>query len=327
MAEAIESIDISKQASFYQKKITTLVIFKGQIFLKLGYLENAYEFFTKVQSVISGSVSAPKNDVESVLHMSFAEAVDYLECVLGIVSVDLELSRFQEVEAILTRCEKVISTLFRSKDSDMARRVKILRLQLAKETLDFELRNKVADELSDIYQNYDHYRLLRCEDFMKFVQERVAYLLDDCKTDSALARVDNILTVLDDKKSRYWVDQFKMLQARCLTTLRKPHKAYDILQEILQNRVLKLPEGHKMKDYRLFIEIHLALADLYYYREEYKNSIKCLKFVVQDYYKNNKLFKTLPITETLKMAIISLDISNAARKLPDFDMAQRYLKS
>lgn len=260
VAEAIESIDITKQASLYQRKITSLVIFKGQIFYKLGYLENAYQFFTNVQTVIAGSPDSKQNDFESILHMPYSQAVDYLECALGIIAIDIELSRFDLAERSLKKCSEVVDIIFRSKDSDMNRRVKILWLNLAKDKLNFEMRNQIADDLSNIYQNYDHYRLLRCEDFMQFVKERIIYLIDDCKHDSALVRVENILTVLDEKKTRYWYDQFRILLAKCLITLRKPQKAYEILQDILHNRVIRKDEAPKMKDYRLFVDIHLQLG-------------------------------------------------------------------
>lgn len=259
VAEAIESIDISKKATIFQKKITSLVIFKAQIFYKLGYLENAYEFFIKVQSILSES-GDNKIDIEAAQHMSFGEASDFLECVLGAASVDIELSRFDRAEGILTRCEKIIGYIFRSKDSEMARRMKIMRLQIARDLLNFKARSELAEQLSDIYQSYDHYRLLRCDDFMQFVKERVCYLADDCKFDAALVRVENIIKVLEERKNIYWLDQFRVLQAKCLLGLRKPRKAYEILQEILHNRVLKKDSAAKLKDYRLFIEVHMQLG-------------------------------------------------------------------
>lgn len=287
-----------------------------------------------VQHVISGKPDTQKNDFEAVLHMPFSEAVDYLECALGIIAIDIELSKLDEAEAGLQACFRVVSILFRSKDSDMARRIKILWLNLAKDKLNFELRNQVADELSDIYQNYDHYRLLRCEDFMQFVKERIVYLIDDCKHDEALVRVENILTVLDIKKARYWHDQFRILLAKCLINLRRPQKAYDILQEILHNRVIKKDETPKMKDYRLFVDVHMELgmafvdlADYYYSKEEYKSSLKCLKYTIMEYFNNEKLFDTLKMTECLRMANITLEVTSVLRKMHDFDGASKYLKS
>lgn len=259
VAEAIESIDISKKPSIYQKKITGLVIFKAQIFLKLGYLEDAYGFFSKVQAILADA-GETHPEVESAQHMAFSEAVDYLECILGQVAVEIELSKYEKAKTILDRCDKVINGIFRSKDSEMARRIKIFRLQIARDTMDFEGRSKIADELSDLYQSYDHYRLLRCDDFMHFVKERVAYLAEECKFDAALVRVENIIKVLEERKAHYWLDQFRILQARCLLGMRRPRKAYEILQDILHNRVLKKDSAPKMKDHRLFLDVHLQLG-------------------------------------------------------------------
>lgn len=258
VAEAIDAIDISKKASTYQKKITSLVIYKGQIFLKLGYLDDAHVFFTRVQSILTDE-NATKNNIDNVLHMTLSEAVDYMECVLGICAINIEMSKYKEAEATLAKCEEVIPKLFQAKDNDLARRVKILRLTIARDTLDFKMRNEVGDQLSAIYQKYDHYRLLRCEDFMLFVKERIMYLIDDCKYDMALLRVENILSVLDSKKSSYWYQQYRLLQAKCLINMRKAYVAYEILQELLQNSFLKkdLPS---LKDYRLFVDVHLGLG-------------------------------------------------------------------
>lgn len=255
VAEAIESIDISKKPSVYQKKITGLVIFKAQIFLKMGYLEDALGFYSKVQAIL-----AEQAEVEVAQHMAFSEASDYLECVLGQVAIDIELSHYKKAQTMLDRCEKVVSSIFRSKDSDLIRRIKILRLQIAKDTMDFDARTRLADELSDIYQSYDHYRLLRCDDFMRFVKERVSFLAEESKFDAALVRVENIIKVLEDRKSFYWLDQYKILLARCLIGLRKPRKAYEVLQDVLHNRVLRKDSAPKLRDLRLFLEVHIELG-------------------------------------------------------------------
>ena len=265
VAEAIDSIDMTMQASLYQRKITNLVIFKAQIFYKLGYLEDAYSFYSKVQGIIVGQ-SKQINDLDQIQHIPFFDAVDYLECVLGITAIDIELSRYDIAEKTLQRCEQIVSEMFSAKDCDLARRIKILRLNMAKDLLDFQKRNDIADELSEMYQHYDHYRLIRCEDFMQFVKERITYLIDDCKHDQALLRVENIISILDPNKQAYWYRQYRILEAKCLINNRKSYLAYDILHEILHNIILK-KDSSKLKDFRLFVDVHLELGMIHLHHQ------------------------------------------------------------
>lgn len=228
----------------------------------MGYLEVAHDLFSRIQLLILNDRSGKTNNFDAVQHLPFTEAVDYLECSLGILSIDIELSRdYEAVEASLNRCEAIVKSLYASKDCELLRKIKIQRLVLARDLLDFNKRNQIADELGAIYQGYDHYRLTRCEDFMQFVKERVTYLMDDCKHDIALLRVENILGILDPKKNEYWFQQYRILQAECFTNMRRASEGYDILQEILHQKVL-VKDPSKLKDHRLFVEVHIALSTL-----------------------------------------------------------------
>ena len=238
------------------------MIFKAQIFLRLGYLEIAYDLFSKIQMVIMNSKSGSVNELDEVPHLPFSEGVDYLECALGVLSIEIETSRnYQSIEKSLLKCEEIVKSMFSNKDCELLRKVKILRLNLARDLIDFGARNKIADELGLIYQSYDHYRLVRCEDFMLFVKERVQYLMDDCKHDIALFRVQNILSILDPVKGSYWFRIYKVLEAECLTHMRRGARAYDILQEVLHESVL-VQDPAKLRDYRLFVDVHFALGSL-----------------------------------------------------------------
>ncbi len=262
--EAQDAIDLTlrKSPTFDPKKVTSLVIFKAQIFLRMGYLEVAYDLFSRIQLLILNDRSGKTNNFDAVQHLPFTEAVDYLECSLGIISIDIEQSRdYEAIQSNLDRCEAIVKTLYRSKDCELLRKIKIQRLVLARDLLDFNKRNQIADELGAIYQGYDHYRLIRCEDFMQFVKERVMYLMDDCKHDISLLRVENILSILDPKKNEYWHLQYRILQADCFTNMRRASEGYDILQEILHQKILTR-DANKLKDHRLFVEVHIALSTL-----------------------------------------------------------------
>jgi tetratricopeptide (TPR) repeat protein len=332
VAEALGCIQPNIQPTAFQKKITSLVISKAQIFYKLGYLEDAYDMFSKVQAIISNG--AKRNDLDIIQSMQMSEAVDYIECVLGVIAVDIELSNLDGLDKILDRLEGIVQSVLPAKDSDQARKIKILRLAMCRDLLDFNGRNTLADQLANIYQRYDHYRLVRCEDFMQFVRERVLYLIDNCKHDFALLRVENILSVLSPTKAEYWYNQFRLLQARCLTNLRKATKAYDILQDILQKKVLaKDKEANKLRDNRLFLDLHLELSilypnlgDNYLAREDLKNSYKCIRYAVIEYFQNEKIFSRIKPDKCLRLFTNYLDMANIERKMSDYPQAQKHLK-
>lgn len=67
-------------------------------------------------------------------------------------------------------------------------------------------------------------------------------------------------------------------------------------------------------------------GDCYYYQEDYKNALKCLKYVVQEYYKNEKLFSGLNMGESLQVAKIYANIASIERKMSDFVSATKHIK-
>lgn len=316
----MEFIDGTDRSERNMRMLSEMVMFKAQILLKLGYFEDAFHMFNKVQMLISGKTS---DHLDTIHQFAFADAVVTLECEIGLAQIDIAFSKFQKVEQSLMKCEEVVASLFKAKDCDLARRIKILKLSLAREKLDFLSRTKVADELSDIYQNYDHYRLLKCGDFMEFAKERIQYLLDDCKYDTALGRVNTILGVLDRKKSSYWYQEYSMMKAICLLNIRGAEEAYSLLQEILKESVLS--KESKFKDYRLFVTLHLELSQNYFARESFKNSLKCLKYIVIEYYQNPSVFKTMTLCNSLDYALLNLSIANVNRKMNEFSKATKYI--
>lgn len=259
VAEAIEAVDISQSPEKYKKKITSLVIHKANIFLKLGYLEDAFKFFSSVINLI-GAEYKNNTTVENVVHMQLGDANDFLECMLGLVQIKIECSEFEAAGTQLDKLVEVISDRYANKDNDYSRRTRILQLNIARCLLQFSRRNEISEILTDVYQKYDHYRLLRCEDFMLFVQERICYLMDDCKPDLAMSRISNILSVIDPHKSKYWHTQFTILKAKCLMQMRRVQTSYDMLQEILHSQVLSPTKTSKLRDQRLFVDIHIELS-------------------------------------------------------------------
>lgn len=70
----------------------------------------------------------------------------------------------------------------------------------------------------------------------------------------------------------------------------------------------------------------MTKADNYFATEDYKNSLKCLKYSVQEYFKNPKLFSRVSFEKSLKLSSIYIDIANTERKLSELKDAQRHLK-
>lgn len=326
--EAQDAVNLSLKdsAQFDAKKLSSLVILKAQIFHRLGYLEFAHGFFSMVMKVLDPR-GEPSN-LEALKHLPLAESSEYLECILGCseISIELGLSPAEEILARLTRCEEHVHAFYPVRDCEPARRIQILRLKLATQRLDFGVRQSTAETLSQMYQNYDHYRLLRCEDFMQYVVERVGCLVDNCRFDSGLVRVENILEVLDKGKNTHWARQFEILRARCLIGLRRAGSAHQILQNLLKE-IAKEEESHKLRDFRLFCKVNEALAETYLAQEDYKNSMKCQKYVLQEYYENSEYFKTLNFDNSLKKAAIFLTICSNERKISNFEGADKYWKS
>lgn len=69
------------------------------------------------------------------------------------------------------------------------------------------------------------------------------------------------------------------------------------------------------------------LGDAYYQMEEFKNSFKCLKYALQEYFRNPKIFPTLPAVSSLTATSLFIDLAGVCRKEFEFESALKYIKS
>ena len=255
IAMAVEKINHSPgNNKEHVKSLTSLICLKAEILAKLGYSEDAYNLLQKVKHLY-GSKSRATN--KSSAPVSSIEKVGFVTCDLALARIDIENSNFALAEAKIEQSEALLENIFSTGENDFRTQALLLRLLMAKETMDFALREKYANDLEKSYKNFDHFRLMKSNEFIEFVKERILFLIDNTRFDSAYTRVNNILSVLDEKTNGYWYNQFLMLKAICLHGLREFKKGYLILKGLLP---WVMDKKRKLNDWKMFVELHYNIS-------------------------------------------------------------------
>jgi hypothetical protein len=123
--------------------------------------------------------------------------------------------------------------------------------------MDFKERENYADELQECYMNFDHFRLMKSNEFIEFVKERILFLIDIARYESALLKVKNILAILNEKVNFYWYSQFQLLKAMCLRGLRDYKSAHEILKTLLP---AVSDNKTKLRDWKMFVDLHFQFG-------------------------------------------------------------------
>lgn len=178
------------------KTLTSLVCLKSEILSKFGYNEDAYKILSKIKILYSGGSSA--NPTASV------EKIADVNCDLGLARIDIERSNFKKAWQSISRGEMVVEAIFSDGDNELAIKAQLLKLLMARELMDFKERESYAEKLAEMYKNFDHFRLIKSNEFIEFAKERIHLLLDYMKFDSAYLRIKNILSILNKKTDKYW---------------------------------------------------------------------------------------------------------------------------
>lgn len=297
------------------------MIIKSQVLAKLGYSEDAHNLLTKIQLLYGGNTQ--NGNFSGASPSSLIEKIGYVTCTLSIAEIEIEFSNFELAEEILDSCKEIIEGIFNEQDYELESQIAFLRLLIARSKMDLTGREAYAIQLEEVYRSYDHYRLMKSNQFIEFVRERILFLIDNARFDAALVRVTNIITILTEKSNPYWYRQFALLKARCYLGLRLADKGYKILQPLIP---FAMDRSTKLIDYRFFVDLHLELSDNYFTREEYKNSLKCLKYVQQEYYQNTKINQSKKQLFKLKYADHLYRSARAYRKMSQFKKGLEYIE-
>lgn len=235
--------------------MTGLICIKSEILLKLGYIEDAYKMLEKVKKLYTGS---PRSGYKGV--MKTIEKIGVVTCDLNLARIDIELSQFREGWLKIENSEEIVEQIFTIGDNELGVRTQLLKLLMAREVMDFKEREKYADLLAESYSNFDHFRLMKSNEFIEFVKERILFLIDNTRYESALTRVENVLEILSEKINFYWYNQFVLLKAMCLQGLRHYQESYKLLKTLLP---LVMENKSKLQDYRMLVDLHIQLGKLY----------------------------------------------------------------
>lgn len=230
--------------------MTSLICIKSEILLKLGYIEDSYKMLEKVKKLYGGSSKNSGN-------LRTIEKIGYVTCDLNLARIEIELSKFRKGWMLIQDSEEIVEQIFTVGDNELGVKTQLLKLLMAREVMDFNERAKYAEILAESYSNFDHFRLMKSNEFIEFVKERILYLIDNTRFDSALNRVDNVLEILSEKVNFYWFNQFLLLKSMCLHGLRKYMESYKLLKTLLP---LVMDPKIKLKDYRMLVDLHIQLG-------------------------------------------------------------------
>lgn len=322
ISEGLQVIDTKNMKLEEMNMFANQVELKATILMNLGYLDDAVKLFNTIRKmVVSSFPNATKELIEgeeNTYKFIYCKNEQNLARVLAL------FSRFDESYKKLDEIEKKYYNFFESEDNDYITSLLVEQLKLSKLMQDYKRRKELIEKIGDIFLKFDHFRLMMNNDYMEFVKEKILFTLDCNKVDDAAVRVENILQLLLNKKGSYWHTQFSFIYSICLRKLEERNEALEILMDLYND----MNEKHKkLKNFRLFTDIHLEMSHCYYEKGEQENSLKCLKYIMREYYENESLIKNNKDFPTnLEVAYIYICIGNVYRKISIFEASERYLE-
>lgn len=253
MKDAVEQVKYSKSsASDHLKAMTNLFYIKSEIWMKMGYIEDAYKVLQKVKKLYTGGSQKGFKGI-----MRTIEKIGYVTCDLNLARISIELSNFGQGWELIKNSVEIAEQIFTMGDNELGVKTQLLKLLMAREVMDFKERARYADELAESYKNFDHFRLMKSNEFIEFVKERILFLIDNTRFESALNRVENVLEILNEKVNFYWFNQFVLLKSMCLHGLRKYLESHKLLKTLLP---LVMENKSSLKDYRMLVDLHIQLS-------------------------------------------------------------------
>lgn len=100
--------------------------------------------------------------------------------------------------------------------------------------------------------------------------------------------------------------------------MRLHNKAYEVLKTLIPQA---MDRSKPLVDFRLIVELHLRLSENYFSREDYRNSMKCLKYIDAEYYSNEKVFSSGIVPLRLQYADHQCRLAGVYRKTSKFEKA------
>lgn len=327
IGEGLKYIDTGKNKTVEEVAIfANLITLKAEILFQLGFFDNARKLFESIKKIITTQFPASLKSVDQ--GMSGQE----LNCNLLLLSCEQYIARilcfnskFTEAEKIFDRLTNEYKNIFNVEDNEYTASVLIDQLKMSRYYQDFAKREELVNKLATIYSTFDHFRLMKSNDFMEFVYEKVLHLLDLNKVEDASIRCKNILELLKKTSSMFWYTQFRQLYCMCIRkSPRKSQESMTIQKEIYAE---SKEREKRLKNYRLFIDVHIEMNHNYFDKGEYEKALKCLKFINIEYYDNKDIIKSeREQLNNTGIAYIYLCEGTIYRKLSQFDKSLRYFR-
>lgn len=85
-----------------------------------------------------------------------------------------------------------------------------------------------------------------------------------------------------------------------------------------------MEQKSKLRDYNLLVDVHILLAHNYFSKESYTNSLKCLQYIMVEYYNNKKICNESK--NCLQVSKVYALMANIYRKKSKFEEALHYVE-
>lgn len=289
-----------------------LFLTKVKILTFLGYILDAKEILLKLENFFTGK--------------------DYFNFKIIYLKILLKNAEFSEFLRYANIIFKKIDNSENLINKELLKtKIYVLYLEYYYKNKNFDNFFLILEKLSNIFLNYDSIFLVKNKVFLKFVKYQILNLLLKHEYTISLTKVNNIIKNLNKEQNIYYYFIFSLLKSEILFKMSKYKECNICLLEILNIFDIKKFKDSKLKNYEIFKSIHYRMGLNYYKLYEFKNSLKCLKYILVEYYENKKIFENkfcdylLPkIYLMIGKINFKLDKLEKAKKY--FDKSEHFLK-
>ena len=180
-------------------------------------------------------------------------------------------------------------------------------------------------KISELFKDFDHFRLLKNNEFLEFVKFKILHLVLKHKYDHALNRVINILNHVNSETDKYRYFIFSLLKCEVLEKNNRIYESLETLKDILIRFDLDSFKNESFKNFDVFIRLHFQMAKCYSKIQKFKESIKNLKIINNEYFDKREFFRQNN-RSTKTEGKMNLLFAKMYRKLNDFRKYENFLQ-
>lgn len=339
--EGLNSIKSPKGSYIYIKNFVELVSLKSQIWLRLGYYQDALQLQKKIRTIINTKLNKPEDtknrnqknsesgDTQDTVTMfnDKAQEIMNLNCDHSMALLEIYCNNFTSARENLNSIEQKYVDIYGTKyHNENFWSIQIDKLKYTRFIKDHSNRRKLLGNFIQYVMSLnDVYKLLKSNLFLELNKEYILYTMDGQRYKEAEQVLEIYLKEIDMRScSGYWKKQYNLLKAKMS---RLAYCDYNnSLQALeLMLKELETSEG-ELKNWTFWVDIKEEISLNHYYRGDYQDSLTVCLEILNEYFYNKKVYSNTEHSN-LKIVELLIRVGNIYRKMNEFENAEANLKS